>query len=192
MSDPKPQRNRAPVRALIYAAAFPGLQAVAREHGYALTIHGSMATDLDLVAVPWVPEAAPPEVLAEALRETVSGFYCSRADGTPRRTPSWRPHGRRAWSIYLNPECDGPYLDVSVMALEPAAAREWVSVEYACPDEGEWTLIYVPDFGRDAGWYRGSRLWRVVDMLTPEYHREVAPTFWMHLPEPPTLETTTP
>lgn len=38
----------------VYAAAmYPGLAAIAQRHGYALACHGSLARDLDLIAVPW-------------------------------------------------------------------------------------------------------------------------------------------
>ena len=41
-------------RAAVYAAAlYPDLAEIAREHGYALAVHGSLARDFDLIAVPW-------------------------------------------------------------------------------------------------------------------------------------------
>lgn len=30
------------------------LRDIAREHGYALSVHGSVARDIDIVAIPWV------------------------------------------------------------------------------------------------------------------------------------------
>lgn len=111
--EPKPQRLRALPRALVFAALLPQLQAVAREYGYALTVHGSMATDLDLVAVPWVDEAAPPSKLLEAIRTAVDGLLVGK--------PSQKPHGRRAWSIHpkvytpVLRDVWEPYIDLSVM-----------------------------------------------------------------------------
>jgi len=38
------------------AAMYPGLAKIFQKHGYALAVHGSLAKDLDLIAVPWVSE----------------------------------------------------------------------------------------------------------------------------------------
>lgn len=43
-----------------YACLYPALCDRAREHGYALAIHGTVATDLDLIAVPWTTAATAP------------------------------------------------------------------------------------------------------------------------------------
>lgn len=113
----KPQRLRDPSRALVFATYLASLQQVARECGYALAVHGSMATDLDLIAVPWVPEAVSAEDLIEALRTSHVGGTIGKTYGVdgPRGGPEDKPHGRRAWSIYFDEACTGPYLDVSVM-----------------------------------------------------------------------------
>ncbi len=42
--------NYAPVYA---AAMYPDLAVIFHEHGYALAVHGSLARDFDLIAVPW-------------------------------------------------------------------------------------------------------------------------------------------
>lgn len=112
------QRLRAGAYALVYTHVLPQLQSIAREHGYALCVHGSMHTDLDLVACPWTEEAKDPFVLIEALRIAVNGFYRKDIDNVD---PTPRPHGRLAWSIYLNEACHGPYLDVSVYPRENMA-----------------------------------------------------------------------
>lgn len=95
-----------------YATLYPELVKAAREHGYALAIHGTLARDLDLIAVPWVEEASSAEELIEALLQTCGGWM---HDEAMRRVhdQSHKPHGRRAWSIHLGFE--GTYVDVSVM-----------------------------------------------------------------------------
>ena len=40
-------------RAPFYASIYHGLAEVARKHGYALAIHGTVTSDLDLIAVPY-------------------------------------------------------------------------------------------------------------------------------------------
>jgi hypothetical protein len=104
--------------ALCFAASLPQLQAEARKCGYALAVHGSMATDLDLIACPWTEEAWEPQKLVDLLTEIVDGRCYSDIDPNPTS----RPHGRLAWSIYFNRNLrSGPYIDISVMPRRPAA-----------------------------------------------------------------------
>jgi hypothetical protein len=112
--------------AAVYVAIIPLLTEVARKSGYALAVHGSLGRDLDVVAVPWVEDAASPETLILALLAAVGW---NRAHLHPESTnqdgsihqesghiPTKKPHGRRAWSINFD---NGLYLDVSVMPLAP-------------------------------------------------------------------------
>lgn len=120
--EPKPQRRRYPAVASFYAKLMPLLVKRAREHGYALAVHGSMATDLDLVAAPWTEDAVDAETLVESICELVGGKinrwgsedFCWEACVSPAE----KPHGRRAWSIYLSDSFSGPYIDLSVMPLQ--------------------------------------------------------------------------
>ena len=102
---------------LVFAAALPTLRDVAKAHGYALAVHGSMHRDLDLIACPWVEDAAEPQVLADALREAVKGRFTWQ--NRSFEDPSPRPHGRLAYAFYLDRESwqgqDGPFIDLSIM-----------------------------------------------------------------------------
>ena len=102
-----------------YAAILPELRTVARAHGYALALHGSGMRDLDLIAVPWIEDAAADTVLVEALRACVGGFITNDPDAQvgdyTRRSPESRPHGRLAWAIYLFISNGSLYIDLSVM-----------------------------------------------------------------------------
>lgn len=90
----------------------PRLRVVARAHGYALGLHGSVARDIDLIAVPWTAEARAAVELVNAIRaemESIMGW----ADFSPAdANPTVKPHGRLAWSIHM---LDGPYVDISVL-----------------------------------------------------------------------------
>jgi len=88
---------------------------VAREHGYALAVHGSMQRDLDLLAAPWVDDVSDAEVLIAALHERVQWIVEGGVDG-----PTEQPHGRRSWAITLY---GGPYLDVSIMPMRMKGDR---------------------------------------------------------------------
>lgn len=114
--------NKKPLRlqpsyALVYSALLPRLQEVAREHGYALGVHGSMATDLDLIAVPWTEEATDGETLVRALAAIVGASV--DMPGLPN--PGKKPHGREAWTLLFDSleyggfGLSGPYIDLSVM-----------------------------------------------------------------------------
>lgn len=90
-----------------YAALYPALREVARAHGWALTLHGSLARDLDVVAVPWVAEAASADVLVAALVEAAGGFTVG--------TPTIKPHGRVAVTISLG--SSGGFVDLSLVGF---------------------------------------------------------------------------
>src|SRR5574343_459701 len=58
-----------PARAAAYVALYPMLQQVAKRHGYALAVHGSLHRDFDIVAIPWVEEASEPLSLIKAFKK---------------------------------------------------------------------------------------------------------------------------
>lgn len=116
MSD-KPLRPAA-----AFAGVYPMLAEDVRALGYALAVHGSMARDLDLVAVPWTEDAAEPEAVAEAIRAAIDGWV----DGDPEAGET-RAHGRRCWMIWFHKGNSlfpgAPYIDLSVMPRQ-APPRE--------------------------------------------------------------------
>ncbi len=110
--------------ATAYALILPALMKAGREVGYAVAVHGSMARDLDLIAVPWTAEAVNAERLLMHLMASVDGRLRNggRKEGenwvrVSASEPATLPHGRLAWAIHIGHE--GLYLDVSVM---PTAA----------------------------------------------------------------------
>jgi len=89
-----------------YAPLIPVLTAKAREHGYAVGVHGSMNFDLDLLLVPWTDFATPRLHVLAALAESVG------LDPATILGPEEKPHGRLA---HIFPLGNGLALDVSVM-----------------------------------------------------------------------------
>lgn len=79
--------NLAPV----YCSLYPELAEIARKHGYALAIHGSMARDFDLICVPWTENPSKSQVVVD---EFTSTFAI-----TDVTSPDIRPHGRMVYSI---------------------------------------------------------------------------------------------
>ncbi len=90
--------------------AYVKLERLARRHGYALALHGSMSCDLDLIVIPWTDDADSPEKLLASFRR----FIIEKAKvnykidkGTPK------PHGRKAYVLPIG--YDAHYLDLSIM-----------------------------------------------------------------------------
>ena len=102
-----------PTRAPSYAVIYHGLCDIARRHGYALAIHGSVLTDLDLIAVPWIDDAADPFTLKEAIKKHC-GMCLVNIDMNNKEHdhPVSKPHGRWAWKLHMNA---GGSVDLSVM-----------------------------------------------------------------------------
>jgi hypothetical protein len=98
-----------------YLALMPGLCFVAERYGYALCVHGSLRRDIDLVAVPWRDAAPSAESLIEALAKATHAITGTARFREHDLQPELKPQGRKAWSIYLTPLDDAPYLDISVM-----------------------------------------------------------------------------
>ena len=57
-----------------FRSRLPAIREAAREHGYAIGVHGSERRDFDLIAVPWVEHHSTPDDLARAVMEAACGF----------------------------------------------------------------------------------------------------------------------
>ncbi len=128
---------KAPSPAPLYATILPVLVEHARALGYALAVHGTLARDLDLVAVPWVDGAAPAEDLVRSLAQQIA--WTQDNLGYLVQGPEKKPHGRLAWTI---PLVGDAFVDLSVcngsgMRPPPKA------------DAAVTTCVYPPGFERD-------------------------------------------
>jgi len=97
-----------------YHSRLPAIREAARNHGYAIGVHGSMRRDLDLIAVPWRNEASDADTLAESIQRAACGF------GMASRQWERKPAGRIAtsmpvcWSHRPGITNDG-HIDLSVL-----------------------------------------------------------------------------
>lgn len=109
---------------------YAGLCDVARGLGYCLAIHGSVITDMDLVAVPWTEQAVGADELMKAIKHRIHaidykgvlerdcGEYMTpeQIDSLVKKegpeSPAHKPHGRLAWNLYLY---HGVKIDLSVI-----------------------------------------------------------------------------
>lgn len=73
-----------------YRKSLPLMKDAAKEHGYALGVHGSLRRDLDVIAVPWVENYSPKDILAEAIQKAACGFIMQKYDWEQK------PNGRMA------------------------------------------------------------------------------------------------
>jgi len=76
-----------------YCALYPKLAQVARDHGYALAIHGTLARDFDLIAVPWGEMPTSPRLLVDA----ITSQFAIRLIGDFEK----KAHGRIAYTLSI-------------------------------------------------------------------------------------------
>jgi hypothetical protein len=103
-----------------YLYRLPAIREAAKEHGYAIGVHGSIRRDFDLMAMQWRADASPKDALAHAIAIAACGI-------TREGTYPWesKPNGRFAvslpicWTDHSNPEFgDKPslgHIDLSVI-----------------------------------------------------------------------------
>lgn len=101
---PKTPDQITPTFAPIYMAGmYPGLCKLFQEHGYALAVHGSVARDFDLIAVPWVARPHSHRTVIRAIMKKYAVKFPTK--------PKKMKHGRIAYSVSLSyGDC---YLDIS-------------------------------------------------------------------------------
>lgn len=108
-----------PARAAAYVALYPMLLQIAKDHGYALAVHGSLHRDFDLIAIPWVESASDALTPIRAIRQktrTVTHHESTDRKWAKDCSPTAKPHGRVAYSLHVtNSGMYGGYLDISVM-----------------------------------------------------------------------------
>jgi hypothetical protein len=96
--DDKPQKP-AHVKPAFYAFVYLQLKEIAREYGYNLLLNGSMARDLDLIAVPWVDEPKDAFEMIQAFAMAINGIKPADQDTAMF---SILPGGRKSYVININ------------------------------------------------------------------------------------------
>lgn len=95
----------------IYAACiYPELAESFRSKGWALAVHGSLARDFDLVAIPWHHDPVRPQACVDSV--------CHYHAMTQVGPAAIKEHGRKVFTLALSfGEC---FLDLSFMPTQPA------------------------------------------------------------------------
>lgn len=96
-------------RASFYSILYESLRLIAVENGYTLAIHGSMARDMDLVAIAWKERVIHPDVLIHKFVEEIGATIYQSS--YPKKEE--KPHGRLAYGLYFL--AGDWYLDISVI-----------------------------------------------------------------------------
>jgi hypothetical protein len=111
---PALRRAKAAYIEVLLKEMLPLMRMAARGLGYAITVHGSLCRDVDLVAIPWVEHPGKPEELVTRLTGVISAF-AGRAVVNGDLTD--KPHGRKALTIIT---AGDTYIDLSIMpCVEP-------------------------------------------------------------------------
>lgn len=88
----KTKEQLKPNYAPLYAAAmYPKLSSIFHQHGYALAVHGSLARDFDVIAVPWAEKVSKPEAVLRTIKKSLAVKSYSRR--------ARRNHGRVAYFL---------------------------------------------------------------------------------------------
>ncbi|HTJ52614.1 MAG TPA: hypothetical protein VL443_24330 [Cyclobacteriaceae bacterium] len=115
------------VKPQLYTYYFLALKDIAKDFGYNLVVHGSMARDLDLIAIPWINDPKPELDLINALSKELTGNIAHEDHWRDVYMYSELPAGRHSYVINLNRRQsnkdgnyqDDPqyYIDISVTPL---------------------------------------------------------------------------
>lgn len=97
----------------VYAAMYAELAEVCRSHGYALAIHGSLARDFDVIAIPWVENPETPQTVIDY----ITTRFSIRQIGEPKQ----KLHGRIAYTVSI--VFGSTALDFSFMPIVPKAEQ---------------------------------------------------------------------
>jgi len=99
-------------RAVFYTVLWENFRQAALELGWTLALHGSMASDMDIIGVPWIEEAKPVSELIKALSACVGNTIW--ADSHFEKHIG-KPHGRVVYTLAIFTDY---YIDLSVFAPE--------------------------------------------------------------------------
>jgi hypothetical protein len=123
-----------------YLSRLPAIREAAKEHGYAIGLHGSLRRDFDLMAMQWRDGAADKDTLARAVADAACGIRREGAYDWERK-----PNGRFAtsipicWTDHENPEFDNMlslgHVDMSVITQQVAPEAPIPMILY-CPKCG--------------------------------------------------------
>jgi len=98
---------------VFYALLYNSMREAALNCGYALALHGSLQSDMDIMAMPWVEDAKPVEDLIHALDDCIGKTVWKDMKWKGRTE---KPHGRIVYTIAI---AGSWHIDLSVISPNP-------------------------------------------------------------------------
>lgn len=99
-------------RAVFYASMYEDLKKAALSCGWALGLHGSLNSDMDLMAMPWDENAEPVEVMIKALSDCFTESPWKNEHGVVYTD---KPNGRVVYTLLIWADF---YLDINVIVTK--------------------------------------------------------------------------
>lgn len=100
-------------RAVFFAAMWQDLKNAATSHGWALGLHGSLSSDMDIMAMPWDEHASPVDVM---IQQICHCFTESAQIEKMIQVSTDKPNNR---VVYTLPIWADFYLDINVIDVTP-------------------------------------------------------------------------
>jgi len=101
-------------RAAFYASLWPDLRQAALDCGWALGLHGSLANDMDIMAMPWTEEAIPAFEMILKLKKCFSDTKIDVSE-----TPM--PNNRTVYTLSIWADF---YLDINIIQRQPSPTNK--------------------------------------------------------------------
>ena len=98
-------------RVALYATLWEDIRNAAMDCGWAVALHGSLARDMDIMAMPWIENCTDADTMIDTIIEKCLGDNIMSEYG--KKVDRTKPHGR---VCYLIPIYDDFYLDISIMS----------------------------------------------------------------------------
>lgn len=99
-------------KAAFYASIWDDLRNAAMDNGWALGLHGSLANDMDIMAMPWVEDAKPVEEMIKALSDCFTESIFKEHHLVPDTA---KPNGRTVYTMTIWADF---HLDINI--IQPA------------------------------------------------------------------------
>lgn len=95
--------------AIFYTVVYPEMRKIAADRGWALGLHGSLTSDMDLMAMPWTENAVPADELMAALNRL---FMDNGSPWKVKKDSTSKPNGR---VVYTIPIYSDYYCDINII-----------------------------------------------------------------------------
>lgn len=98
-------------KAAFYASIYDDLRNAAMNCGWALGLHGSLSSDMDIMAMPWTEDAKPVEMMIQALSDCFTENPWKDMHTTPH---FGKPNNRIVYTMSIWGDF---YLDINVIQM---------------------------------------------------------------------------